>query len=391
MSELLEPQVVELLRADLPTIATNTIEAIMVEVPAYRGALDGVMGVTIANAVEVALAGFLVLAVRGRGDRAPRSPAIEGAYRLGRGEARSGRSAEALLSAYRVGARVSWRDLSATCVRAGVDAAGVARFAELVFAYIDELSAASVAGHSDEVETAKRSVERRRAALARYLLDGAAPDVLEAAAERAEWHGTTTLTAVIVPEAQVRPVLAQVTPQSLAASEAPGLADGREVLLIADMDGRRRAQLLQALEGRHAVVGPDRPWPRVQVSYRRALRAMTTPGVTMGSGPVDTEQWLAELVLSADEAALADLRARVLAPLDDLTATQRQKLAETLRAWLLHHGRRESIAGSLFIHPQTVRYRLGQLRDLYGEHLEDPVWVRDLTLALAVDADLSIR
>lgn len=385
MSELLEPQVVDLLRAELPTIATNTLEAIMAEVPSYRGALDGVMGVTIANAVEVALAGFLVLAVRGRGGRAPRSPAIEGAYRLGRGEARSGRSAEALLSAYRVGARVAWRDLSETSVRAGVDAAGVARFAELVFAYIDELSAASVAGHTSEVETAKRSVERRRSALARYLLEGATADVLEAAAERAEWPATGTLTAVIVPEAQVRSILAQVTPQSLVASEAPGLSEGREVLLIADMDGRRRSALLQVLEGRHAVIGPDRPWQRAGVSYRRALRAMTAPGIEFGSGPLDTEQWLAALVVSADEEALADLRGRVLAPLADLTPTQRQKLTETLRAWLLHHGRREAIAAALFVHPQTVRYRLGRLRELYGEHLEDPAWVLDLTLALAVD------
>jgi len=36
----------------------------------------------------------------------------EAAYALGRGEARSGRTMDALLSAYRVGARVSWRELA---------------------------------------------------------------------------------------------------------------------------------------------------------------------------------------------------------------------------------------------------------------------------------------
>ena len=36
------------------------------------------------------------------------------------------------------------------------------------------------------------------------------------------------------------------------------------------------------------------------------------------------------------------------------------------------------------MHPQTVRYRMGQLRELYGERLDDPATLLDLTLALGV-------
>ena len=43
----------------------------------------------------------------------------------------------------------------------------------------------------------------------------------------------------------------------------------------------------------------------------------------------------------------------------------------------------DDVAAALFVHPQTVRYRMGQLRELYGDRLEDPDTVRDLTLALA--------
>ena len=64
-----------------------------------------------------------------------------------------------------------------------------------------------------------------------------------------------------------------------------------------------------------------------------------------------------------------------------------EKLTATLRSWLLHHGRRDDVAAELFVHPQTVRYRLGQLRELYGDGLDDPETVLELTLALAATPD----
>ena len=141
-------------------------------------------------AVETALGGFVQLAARSRGERAqtPTAAAVDGAYQLGRGEARSGRTVDALLSAYRIGARVSWREMSSAAVRTGVDADTLARFAELVFAYIEQLSAASLAGHNDELETTGRVRQRLLERLAEHLLDGSPPEaVVEAAAERADW------------------------------------------------------------------------------------------------------------------------------------------------------------------------------------------------------------
>ena len=79
---------------------------------------------------------------------------------------------------------------------------------------------------------------------------------------------------------------------------------------------------------------------------------------------------------------LADLRATALAPLGELSEGTREKLTETLRAWLLHHGRRDAVAADLFVHPQTVRYRMGQLRELYGGRLDDPDTVLALIIAL---------
>ena len=43
-------------------------------------------------------------------------------------------------------------------------------------------------------------------------------------------------------------------------------------------------------------------------------------------------------------------------------------------------------AERLHVHVQTVRYRLGQLRELYGDELDDPVMRLELELALRAAA-----
>ena len=383
------PGVAGAIRAELTSIAAATVEEIIVDVPSYAEEFTGHMGQVIGNAVELALAGFLELATASSGadPSTPIRPALEGAYELGRGEARSGRSMDALLAAYRVGARVSWRHMSASAVGAGLTVEQLAHFAELVFAYIDQLSASSVAGHSDELATTGRVRERYLERLAGLLLAGGPLPELTAAAERADWAPPRTLTAVILPETAVRGVLVSLDGRTLRSlQDVPGLDATTDlvVLLVPDAESRSRAALVRSLDGRDAVVGPPRPWHDVRASYLRAARALQLGLTAEGTEPLDTEERLADLVLRADGGALADLRTRMLAPLDDLTPAAREKLVDTLRAWLLHHGRREQIAAALFVHPQTVRYRMGQLRELYGNRLEEPGTVLDLTIALGL-------
>jgi hypothetical protein len=374
----LSPAAIEEMRGQLSAVADDVVAAIVDEVPSYRSAFAGRMGGTIRHAVQLALGGFLSLASQGRTDqlRTPTAPAVEGSYQLGRGEARSGRSTDALLAAFRIGARVSWRELSSTAVRNGLPADVLADFAELVFAYIDELSAAAVAGHADETDSSGRARRRLLERVGALLLAGAQAEDVAVAAEQAGWAMPRTLTAVLVPESQVRPVLGLVSPATIQAADAPGTTDAA-LLLVPDAHGRGRAALLRALRDRDSVAGPAAPTLEVRASYDRARRARDL-GITL-----DTEAHLPRIVLHADESALADLRARALAPLAALKEGTRDKLADTLRAWLLHHGRRDEVAAALFVHPQTVRYRMGQLRELYGDRLEDPDTVLALTIALA--------
>jgi hypothetical protein len=393
--ELGDPAV-ELLRSRLPDIAGLTVTAIIVEVPAYTNALAGPMGPKIAGAVQLALGGFLRLASSGD-PGTPLAPALEGAYVLGRGEARSGRAMDALLAAYRVGARVSWRELSRTAVEAGLSADTLARFAELVFAYIDELSAASVSGHTDELATTGRVRERYLQELGLGLLHGDSTEQLTARAERADWDPPRTLTAVILPSAHVRSMLGALDPRTLrpeadledlaepADSVEPVDEEAAEiaVLLVPDADGSARAVLLRNLRGYQAWVGPPQPWTSVRTSYQRALRARQLGLTAEPNAPVDTERHLTTFVVTSDSAALDDLRRQVLAPFETLRPGTAERLTETLREWLLHLGRRDEVAAALHVHPQTVRYRMGQIRDLYGARLDDPRTVLDLTIALA--------
>lgn len=377
----LPPAIVAQMRAGMVGVSEQTIAAVIGEVPSYRDPFQGAMGRNIEVAVKVALDGFLDLASRsegiGAGDQV--ESVLEAAYALGRGEARAGRTMDALAQAYRVGARVAWREMSTAAVSGGLEATTLARLAELVFAYIDELSDASVSGHADELATSGRLRQQRLDRLSARLLDGSPEIDLIAAAERADWDPPKFLTGVILAETKVRTVRRLLDTRTLHLPDdfaALDLEDGVSSLLVPAGAGRERRVLLRVLADADAVVGPARPWTQAGASYQRARQAHR-----LGLRG-DTDLHLADLVVGADADALADLRSRVLGPLDELSPASRTKLTETLRAWLLHQGRRDDVAAALFVHPQTVRYRMGQLRDLYGEKLTDPEFVRDATIAL---------
>ena len=58
--------------------------------------------------------------------------------------------------------------------------------------------------------------------------------------------------------------------------------------------------------------------------------------------------------------------------MQELSAGSRARLTETLRVWLEEQGRLGPTAERLGVHPQTARYRIGRLRELFGAGLEDP-------------------
>ena len=384
----LPARTLDAMRAGLPALTDRMVGAVIDEVPAFALAANESWRAVIYTSADQLLTA-LIEQLRGAADPTSSSAlsmqeVLNTAYHFGRREARQGRPTEVQLAAYRIGVREIWRDWSALAVRDGVGSDEVSVFAETSFAYLDRISAAGVAGHADELSRLGLARERYRERLVRALLRDASADELRLAADEASWVPPSTLTAVAVHRRhhESRGVIT-ADPQTLEVpDDAVELTRGLRILLVSNVGGRARAPFLESIGDAGAVVGPAREWMRAKSSVHRVLHAVEFASTNL-AGVLDTDDLLMELVLGADLEALTDLRARALAPLDGLTVPVRERLSDTLRSWLVHHGRREEIAADLYVSPSTVRYRLRQLRDAYGERLQDPRSIAELTVALA--------
>jgi sugar diacid utilization regulator len=151
----------------------------------------------------------------------------------------------------------------------------------------------------------------------------------------------------------------------------------------------RHAELSAALDGAAAALGPTVPLDLAAQSLARAQAAfgLQESAVLPSASPLISDEHLPDLLLHGDGALAADLAARALAPLHELREGVRARLRETLRAWLDEPGQVSRVAERLSVHPQTVRYRMAQLRELFGERLDEPEARFELALALRVWRD----
>lgn len=107
-------------------------------------------------------------------------------------------------------------------------------------------------------------------------------------------------------------------------------------------------------------------------------------GGAIAAGPVRCDQHLSTLLILADEELAAALRGRRLAPLARLRPAQQDRIAETLLAWLQLGENAAEVAQRIHVHPQTVRYRMRQIQELFGDQLRDPDRRFELQLALRI-------
>jgi PucR C-terminal helix-turn-helix domain len=371
----LPPGVAVVVRPLLPGLVDEIIEAVG-SIPAYQRPLEGEFGVGVRAGVEEALK-HLVLEIEASGP-VPRADVYR---RLGRGEMRAGRSLDALLSAYRVGARVTWRRLAQAGEARGLEPSTLYLLAESIFAYIDVLSAESAEGYALEQTQIAGETELARRRLVRMLVSdvSAEPELVQRAARHADWRLPRTLAAVAIanqgrdgrrrpgsvrlPVGAITDALGDVVCAIVPDPDAPG----------------RRAELEQAVSQGdvRAGLGTTVGWAQAALSFVRARAALA---LAQSDGTlVSARDHAGELLLAGDPVLATEFASAQLAPLAVLSPASRERLTATLAVWLEEECRLSSAARRLGIHPQTARYRLARLRELFGTTLDDPdgrFWLR---------------
>ncbi|WP_024799637.1 CdaR family transcriptional regulator [Nocardia sp. BMG51109] len=386
-----KPDAIERLASELdarmPALLYEVRDALAAEWPDYASFLDQ-------HHPDVAEAGVLfVHSLLEMAEHGPGPQARDGEYtrarlifeQIGRRHFADGTELSYLLTAYQVGARVAWHHVAATALELELEPHVLAALAEAVFVFVDQFSTASAHGYVLEQSAASAARERLREELAELLLSGRSDTVgLRAAAARASWPLPEDTAVVLAdPEdTEARTALDRIGFNALPIrrSDAVGL-----IVPHAGRGGQLH-RLTTGLHGLAVVIGGPLTLDVLPAGMRIAQTALRLrrSGVLAGS-PVLVGDQLDTIIANRDEWLLSVLKDRVLEPLREVPAGTRDRLIETLRSWLWHMGDRHEIAHELHIHPQTVRYRMTRLRELYGDRLDEPRERARLFLALIWD------
>ncbi len=360
----------------VPTIVEAAIAAIGRHAPApgrSEGALERNLRLGLTDAVDRWF------------DGAPASADLDLHFALGRAQARAGRSLDELLSFYRIAAQTMWRRLTEVGAAQGIEPHDLYRLAETGFGCVDEISTQAAEGFADEQSHRSGASNSRRSELVRLLLKDAQPttEVLDAAAQAVGIELSPTVAFFVGPAERYDAFTRSARDQVLL-----GPRDGEFVGALFDPDGPgRRRQLAVAAERARVelALGPPTPLAQARESLlrARALLTLVHAGLVEAGPLIESDRHALALLLSADPRLAGEIADRLLAPLRAVRGdTTRANLASTLGAWLHRPGQRKAIAHELGVHPQTVRYRMLRLRELFGSDLDDPDRRFELQLAL---------
>jgi hypothetical protein len=383
--ELLVPALVQ----RLPALLAEVRGLLREEWPDYAQFLDGGQE-EVTVAAEAFMRRLVNLAQEGLNHKHPvPQPETQAALfeEIGRIQWREGRDVSTLLSAYQVGARVAWHHVSTAALATGVAPEALAALAEAVFVFVDQLSSASARGFVLEQSEAAVTRERLRDELVELLLSDRSDTLaVQAAASRAGWPLPREAAVILIePDNPVgQAVLGRLDSTCLLIRRRAMLG----AIVPDPVRPGRRQRLANALRGASAVIGHPVPLSHLPASIRIAeVAGQLRRGGVLTDDPIFADEHLDAIIVHRDARLLEALRRQCLAPLDSLAPAVRERLSETLASWLRHMGDRHAVAAALHIHPQTVRYRMTQLYEVFGRALDDPATRARLTLALAWGPD----
>jgi hypothetical protein len=311
----------------------------------------------------------------------------------GRARAAEGVPMSAVFEGYQIALAYIWESLAESAERDEVAPRVALRAASALWRRLSGFTDVMSDSYRTELASRIRSEEQRRSALIQALLEGhlSEPQVWEAAdALRIPHQGPYVVIAARVAGAGehglTRGMEEGLQRQSITSAwrllhdveiglaSLPRPADQLDVLINALASGSVGrvgiSPLFDDLTGTAQALR----------LARIALRGAARPGKVVVFGRDS---------LSVAAASAPDVMARlsrvILAGLDAMTAEDRAILLDTFGAWLDHGGSADEAARRLYVHPNTVRYRLRRLEERTGRTLSDPRHVAELSLAFEVD------
>lgn len=306
---------------------------------------------------------------------APRDQLDETLRRLGRAMAYEGRRLESLRSAFHIGAGLAWKRLHSIASRRGLPAAMLGDIGDDLFDYIDSLGEQSSLGfHEAQTQLTDAAHQWRQRVLELVLAGQAAPHgELAAHAAAGGWEMPVEVALVAIassPEAEL-PSVRMLHPSALGTM----YSDRPVVLLPAPVTPALRNEIEVLFADHRVAIGCEVPLADAASSLRWARRALdlAEAGLIADEPVIDCREHVGMLWIHA-EPMLADIVAKSsLQPLFNEPRHSRRILGQTLLHWIsTQNPSAPAMAEALGVHPQTIRYRLKRLRDIFGNSMDDP-------------------
>lgn len=341
----------------LTEIAGDVREAIQAHIPAYRV----LSGAALEDEIAVELTRVLRSA---RSCRAGDDDFTE-LSTIGEARALQGIPVDAMLQAWHIGIEMVVAHCRALSARLGISDATVLEFVQSTLAWSDIAIAAGVRAHRRAERAFGAADGEQRARFVRAVLAGSVPAgelAIQAQAYGLDPAGEFVAVRAMLNEAEPPDKLEWTlgfhggTGQALST-----VADGCLVGFVSAAPPRDVAAV--------AGVGPPAPLERLAESYRLATRALTTVQACGLHGAYDIDAFGLQAAVTADTDVGDVLRRRYLDPLCE--GGSARELIATLRAFLASGMHVERTATRLFVHQNTVRYRLARFEELTGASLRD--------------------
>jgi hypothetical protein len=369
------------MRAELPSLTDEIIIAIRRDIPEYARSMEGPYGEALRTGVGQSLKAFVD---RVADPSAPTDERDATCRLLGELEAGEGRPLDDLQAAYRIGCQTAWRRMTKVVLRQRLSSSVTAALADAMFSYADELARLSAEGYRKAQATSAASQQQCRTRLARELLARpAAPrEILEKRADHARWPLPQTVTVIAL-----RP-----DPAPAGGPGVPGVPAQADLShidndVLADLDSSApclivpgtvtktlRSVLATALPGHQIAIGLTVPVDLAPDSLRWAQQTLqlADQGIVAPSPVIACDKHLIEMWLLSDATLAQEIVRRQVTVLAQIPENERAWLIDTFEPWLERRGTAVEIGKILGIHPQTVRYRINRLKEIFGDIIDDP-------------------